>query len=279
MVGFAVLFGCIAVFAGRAWLDRQASLQEAELAKQSKPAVTRTLVVAAGPVRYGNELGPKNLREMPWPGDAMPAGSYKTIKELLADGRRVALSAMEENEPVLAAKITGPGQRATLSSLVREGMKAVTIRVNDVVGVAGFVLPGDHVDVVLTRQPDPATGFAETLLQNVRVLGVDQFADQQSDKPAVARAVTIEVSPEDAQKVTLAANVGSLSLALRRAGEVATAPSRRITVSDLNGASQNVDTTTTSAVAAVPRANLSTTITVTRATKKQDYSVPIDAAN
>ena len=87
---------------------------------------------------------------------------------------------MDENEAVLASKITGPGQRATLSAVLGEGMKAVTIRVNDVEGVAGFVLPGDHVDVVLTRQIDKENATNDVVIENARVLAVDQSADALS---------------------------------------------------------------------------------------------------
>ena len=103
--------------------------------------------------------------------------------------------------------------------MVRDGMKAVTIRVNDVEGVGGFVLPGDHVDVVLTRQVDKSTATTDVVLQNARVLAIDQIADERADKPAVAKAVTLEVDTIGAQKLSLAASVGSLSLMLRKAGE------------------------------------------------------------
>lgn len=118
------------------------------------------------------------------------------------------LAAIEANEPVLALKITGPGQRATLSALVKPGMKAVTIRVNDVEGVGGFVLPGDHVDVVLTRQIDKGSATTQVVLQNTRVLAVDQTADERVVKATVAKSVTLEVDTVDAQKLWLASSVG-----------------------------------------------------------------------
>ena len=116
----------------------------------------------------------------------MPAGAFNKINDLLHGGRRVVLTAIEPNEPVLTLKITGPGQRATLSALVKPGMKAVTIRVNDVEGVGGFVLPGDRVDVVLTRQIDKGSATTEVVLQNTKVLAVDQIADERAAKAAVA---------------------------------------------------------------------------------------------
>src|SRR5262245_66441548 len=94
------------------------------------------------------------LQEVPWPSDALPNGAFAKIHDIMAGGRRVVLAAIEANEPVLSLKITGPGQRATLSALVMPGMKAVTIRVNDVDGGGGFVLRGDPADVVLTPQID-----------------------------------------------------------------------------------------------------------------------------
>ena len=95
-------------------------------------------------------------------------------------------------------------------------MKAATVRVNDIDGVGGFVLPGDHVDVALTRQIDKANGSTEIVLQNVRVLAIDQIADERLDKPSVVKAVTLEVDVVGAQKLSLAASVGSLSLMLRK---------------------------------------------------------------
>src|SRR5207244_7593385 len=106
--------------------------------------------------------------------------------------RRVALAAIERDEPVLSWKVTGPGQRASLSAVLGSDKKAMTIRVNDVSGTAGFVLPGDRVDVLLTRTEDK-TGYTDVLLQNVRALGIDQLADERTEKPSVAKAVTLEV--------------------------------------------------------------------------------------
>ena len=99
-------------------------------------------------------------------------------------------------------------------------MKAVTIRVNDVEGVAGFVLPGDHVDVVLTRPGDKNIAINDVVIQNARVLAIDQLADERADKPSVVKAVTLEVDVTDGQKLALASTVGTLSLMLRKAGEI-----------------------------------------------------------
>lgn len=261
MIGFAVLFGLLAVFIARAWLNSQEEMRMRNMQAQKKPLTTKTIVVAAKPLRYGMELTADSLREIPWSQDAVPKGAFNSISEILVGGKRVVLTPVEANEPVLALKITGAGQRATLSSLVQDGMKAVTIRVNDVEGVGGFVLPGDRVDVVLTRQTDKDKASTEIVLQNARVLAVDQSADISADKPAVAKAVTLEVSTDQAQRVWLASSVGSLSLLLRKAGETNAESTKRITLSDFDGKTAATDTKR---------------VVVTRGVAKQEYSVPLE---
>ena len=160
---------------------------------------SQTVVVAKQSLRFGTELSASMLQEVPWPSDALPGGAFAKIHDIMSGGRRVVLAAIEANEPVLALKITGPGQRATLSALVKPGMKAVTIRVNDVEGVGGFVLPGDHVDIVLTRQIEKGNATTEVVLQNTRVLAVDQTADERAAKATVAKSVTLEVDTVEAQ--------------------------------------------------------------------------------
>lgn len=240
MLLVALVFGLAAALLAKTWLEARQPVPPAVV---EAPAVrVATLVVAREPLRFGSELSPANLREIDWPKAALPDGAFSRISDLLRDGRRpVALAAIEVNEPVLAAKITGPGQRASLSAVIDDGMKAVAIRVTDVQGVAGFVLPGERVDVLLTRLETQRSGdtvsqeraYTDVLLQNVRVLAVDQSADERTDKPAVVKAVTIEVTTEQAQKLTLAGSVGQLSLILRAAGSTAAASTRRISLGDL----------------------------------------------
>jgi pilus assembly protein CpaB len=233
MIGFAVLFGLLAVFLAQIWLNNQADERLKSIDAQRKAAPpARSIVVASKPLRFGDELTSGALREMPWPDNALPAGAFGKIADLTS-GKRIVLMPIDTNEAVLAAKITGPGQRATLSAMLSDGMKAVTIRVNDVEGVAGFVLPGERVDVVLTRSGEKNNAVNDVVLHNVRVLAVDQLADQRADKPAVVKAVTLEVDPTDGQKIALAATVGTLSLLLRKAGDVVSADTRRVTTRDL----------------------------------------------
>jgi len=268
MIGFAVVFGLLAVFIAQAWLNNQANMQARNFEANKKPMATRTIVVAKEPLRFGTELNAAMLQEVPWPAESQPSGAFATINDVLSGGRRVVLAAIEANEPVLSLKITGAGQRATLSALVKPGMKAVTIRVNDVEGVGGFVLPGDHVDVVLTRQIDKGSATTDVVLQNTRVLAVDQSADERLFKASVAKSVTLEVDTVEAQKVWLASSVGSLSLLLRKAGETAAVKTRKITLKDLG---TNEPVGDDNAVTA--------TVVVTRASSKQEYTVPVEGRN
>jgi pilus assembly protein CpaB len=204
------------------------------------------------------------LREVTWPDDTIPAGTYGSIAEIINGGKRIVLASIERNEPILRTKITGPGQKATLSAVIQDGMRAVTVRVNDVDGVAGFILPGDHVDVLLTRQQERTSGMNDVVIQNARVLAVDQLADDAADRPTVARAVTLEVDTIAAQKIALAASLGSLSLMLRRAGEQHMDATRRVSESDL---------TQTEVVRAAPDVKRFTKVTVTRGGNRQEYNV------
>jgi pilus assembly protein CpaB len=265
MIAFAVVFGLLAVFVAQSWLDSAAENRMRSLNAQRKPVTTRTIVVAAKPLRFGNELTPAHLREVAWPDEALPAGAFAKIADVLKDGKRTVLAAIEPNEPLLAVKITGAGQRATLSSLVAPGNKAVTIRVNDVDGVGGFVLPGDRVDVVMTRQVDKNQASNELVLQNARVLAVDQVADERADKPAVVKAVTLEVDTVGAQKLSLAASVGNLSLMLRKAGETVADRPRRITLDDLLSPF-------------APSGDMRSVL-VRRGSASKEYTVPIDTNN
>ena len=143
-------------------------------------------------------------------------------------------------------------------------MTAVTVRVNDVEGVAGFVLPGDHVDVMLTRQGEKNTAATDVVIEDAQVLAIDQLADEKTDKPSVVKAVTLEVKVTDGERIALASTVGTLSLLLRKAGDVADDDSRRVTPADLGKPTT--------------RSSDFVTVAVTRPSKNErvEYSVPVE---
>ena len=161
-----VLVGALGLGGGAVYLTR--GYIESRLLNPQPVVQTRTIVVANQPLSFGVALTGDNLVEIPWPADTDLDGTFTKKEDLLKEGKRVVLTAIQKNEPILATKVTDPNQKATLSVLIDEKMRAVTVRVDDVRGVAGFVTPNDRVDVVLTRG-DQERQSAEILLQNVKV--------------------------------------------------------------------------------------------------------------
>ena len=231
----SVVLALAAVFGVRSFLTQQRMLMARE-----GPAVLNTIVVAAKPMRFGRLVEAGNLKIIAWPNVTLPEGAFRTIEDVIGtSGKpRYVMSAIEREEPILTSKITGEGQRATLSSVLSPGMKAISIRVNDVLGVAGFILPGDRVDVMLTRRSTNSAQnevFTDVLLQGVKVLAVAQNADDRSNEPSVVKTVTFEVSTVEAQKLTLAATIGTLSLALRNIASADVEDVQPINIADLGG--------------------------------------------
>ena len=184
------------------------------------------ILVANDALAFGAPIGAKDVREIDWPAQSSPEGAFANFAELTKNGRRITLSPFVRDEPIISSKVSAPDQRASLSTVIEKGKRAVTVAVDDVRGVAGFIFPGDFVDVALTRT-DNSNGpqnFSDVILQHVKVLAIDQMAGQRQEHPTVAKAVTVEVDPEQALRILLAANVGKLSLILRQPAEVALAP-------------------------------------------------------
>ena len=262
----AAAVGALAVFMARNWIESQ--IPEPVIITKDKVPLS-TVVVARRNLYFGDRLRDNFLQEVSWPRDTVPEGSFKTVEGLL-DQERVVIREIAINEPILKSKITGEGGRATLSARISETMRAVTVRVNDVLGVAGFVLPGDRVDMLLTRELGEDSLITDILLQNIKVLGIDQNADDSADGAQVVRSVTIEVTPPQAQKIVLASNVGSLSLALRNYLDISAQIYRTVSMADLNIGEINQSPNEVAAAAAYdPRRN----VTVTRALLSQNYKV------
>lgn len=216
-LGIALVLGLLAVYFANIFLSR--SERRAEVAS----AGTMKVAVAAVPLDYGVEITPEKVRFVDFPTTSIPPGSFRSFNELLPLGKkRVALRPMQVNEPILASKLSGEGQSASIAALLPDGMRAAAVRINDVSGVAGFVQPNDSVDVLITRDvPGSQRGdqVTDVLLQNVRVIAIDQNAKDANGQPVLARTATLELTPVDSQKVALAQQVGSLSLVLRKPGE------------------------------------------------------------
>ena len=271
----ALVMGGIAAFLARNWL--QAHSQASSTAE-----AVGTIVIAAKPLGFGVAVTVDNIAEIPWAAKALPEGAFATKDDLLKDGRRVVLAPLASNEPVLRSKVTGPGQRASLSSLLQDGNRAVTVRVDDVRGVAGFILPGDFVDVVLIKTDDERVrreNYSDILLQHVKVLAIDQLASERQEQPTIAKAVTLEATPEQAQKILLATNIGKLSLILRQPGEASASSSRRITERDLGTARVPDEAPVVRPVAPPPpvvapvRRPNTATVAIVRGMKREEYTV------
>ena len=124
MVGIAVVFGLLAVFVAQGWLAYQAELSRKTTEPTAKPVATRNIVIASGPLRFGTRLSADALREVAWSDEAIPAGTFSSIADLMSAGNRIVLASIEKNEPILRTKVTGPGQKATLSAVIQDGMRA-----------------------------------------------------------------------------------------------------------------------------------------------------------
>jgi pilus assembly protein CpaB len=190
-------------------------------APQPQPALVQ-VVVAKADVGFGQPVLPEHAELRPWPADAVPPEAFTSLRGVVGDGKgepRRARRAIAAGEVLLAAKLSGFGEKVKITGLIDPALRAVAIRVNDVTGVAGFVTPADRVDIILTRRQEDGLR-ATTILQDVQVLGIDQIADADRDRPSVVRTITVQVPPADVQKLALAQQAGTLSLSLRHFASV-----------------------------------------------------------
>lgn len=205
MLAIAMLAGFAAVVFASRWLV------------QTSSGATVPVAVAADDINLGEPLNEAMVRTVNWPRDSVPPGAFANPKTL--DGRVVRVS-LTHGEPVLESKLAPVGTKGGLSAVIGEGRRAITVRVNDVVGVAGFALPGNYVDVIVNTQEgsnrtDTQQSISKIVLEKILVLAVAQQVNRDDTAPKVVNAVTLEVTPEQAEKLDLARSVGTLSLVLR----------------------------------------------------------------
>ena len=222
-LGASAVLGLAALVVARTVLPNAAQVQAPAGAVQLVSGVP--VVVAARPLKFGDRLEAGQLAIAHLPADAVPEGAFSTVAAVLAQdngGAPVALTPIAAREALLPAKLSGPGARPSVAAEIADGFRAYSIKVSDASGVGGHALPGDRVDVVLLRDLTPngevRNYVSEVVIQNVRVLAVDLNADLASNKPATPSTATLEVSVEDSQKLAVAADLGKLSLALRKTG-------------------------------------------------------------
>lgn len=274
MLGLAAVLAVASVLIARSWLQSQ--VQPVALVQQIQ---TTPVVVASSPLYYGNKIRAEHLKVVAWPSSSLPLDTFQSTAEVLGDDKpRSALRVIEAGEPILKSKVSGFGDRASLSALITPSMRATTVRVNDVVGVAGFVLPGDRVDVLLTRKLEKGEMINDVLLQNIRVLGIDQNASQAGNEPSVARAVTLEVTTSQSQKLALAQQVGSLALSLRNISNIVAVATKTMRIRDLKGGEANKPKVAKpvrriSATRRAPRIKRVSNVNVVRAMHTTNYEV------
>ena len=177
------------------------------------------IAVVAREVNLGQKLNPEMLKLVDWPANSIPPDSFKDLAELSG---RVTKVSLQVGEPIMASKLAPIGTQGGLSAVIAEGKRAITVRVNDVVGVAGFALPGNFVDIIVNTQKDVGNNdnrqsqdISKIVLEHILVLAVAQEVGRDETKPKVVNAVTLEVTPQQAEMIDLARSVGELSLVLR----------------------------------------------------------------
>jgi pilus assembly protein CpaB len=205
MLFIAAIAGLAAVFLAARWMQNQGGEKG-------------RIAVANVDIELGGRVSPEMIRMADWPEGSVPAGAFNEGPKL--EGR-VVLVSIQRGEPITEGRLAPVGTKGGLSAVVPEGKRAMTVRVNDVVGVAGFALPGTYVDVMVNTQDERAQrgdrdhSISKIVLERILVLAVAQEADRDSTKPKVVNAVTLELTPKDAEMLDLARSVGTLSLVLR----------------------------------------------------------------
>jgi pilus assembly protein CpaB len=227
ILAMAVIAAAVAGFSTLRFLStRQVTAVTAPAARKA------SVVLAARDLPVGHLVSAEDVRAVEWPADLVPAGYYSQAADVVGRG---LISGVRANEPLLAAKLAEPGSRAGLPILIPEGMRAMSIPVDQVVGVAGFVIPQTRVDVLLTIQPPGQNEtITQIILQNLTVLTAGQ-AVQRNDAgdPITVNVVTLMVTPEQAERLSLATSQGRIQLALRNMLDIDDATTQGIRVSGL----------------------------------------------
>lgn len=247
----------VAVAGGSVLVAREYVGNQADANNASERMAVVDVIVARVDIPYGQAIETHMLSSISWPADSVPPGVFTESVALVGDQEveaRRAKTKFSQGELILVSKVSEPGEKVTIVQSLGKNTRAMAIKVSAETAVGGFVTPGDTVDVVLTQGRDVDIR-AVTILQNIRVIGVDQASDQENDQSIVARTVTVEVSPEQGQKLALAQRAGTLSLSLRTLDSVEDAPLESIKLSDL-----------LREISPVPEDTKSTTIRVRRGT-------------
>jgi len=207
LIGSSLVFGAVAAFF------------VAQLTKAPSAAKGPHVVIASSAIQAGTALSSAQLKALDWPSSSVPKDVFADAKLL---ENRVARQTIEAGELVLESKLAPVDSKGGLAATIATGKRAISVRVNDVVGVAGFALPGNYVDVLVSAKDSNGKAFSKIVLNRVKVLAVAQDTVADPTKPKIVNAVTLELTPEESEQLDLARSIGTLSLALRN--EMDTSP-------------------------------------------------------
>jgi pilus assembly protein CpaB len=227
ILGLAVIAAAVAGFSTLRFLSTRPVT--AVVAPSMRKA---TVVLAARDLPVGHPVTAEDVRTVEWPADVVPVGYHSEIADVVGRG---LIMAVRTNEPLLASKLAERGSGGGLPILIPEGMRAMSISVDQVVGVAGFVIPGTRVDVLLTIQPPGQTeNVTQIILQNLTVLTAGQITERNdAGDPITVNVVTLMLSPEQAERLSLATSQGRIQLALRNMLDIEDATTTGVRVSGL----------------------------------------------
>lgn len=207
MIGVALFMALAAVILAAQWIASQSATNSNKVA------------VALLDINMGARISPELVHMVDWPVNSMPPGAIVDLAK--AEGR-ITRTNIQRGEPIMETKLAPEGTSGGLSAVVSPGKRAMTVRVNDVVGVAGFALPGNFVDILVNTQNDfhgdnapRELAISKIVLERILVLAVAQESNRDDTKPKVVNAVTLELTPDQVEKLDLARSVGTLSLVLR----------------------------------------------------------------
>ncbi len=200
MLGISVVIAAIAVYLASNWLSKKGDI------------ATAKVVVAKTDVAAGTPVTPEVVTLSDWPRASVPKGAFGDVA-MLKD--RVISTGLTAGEPVVESRLAPVGSKGGLSAVITPGKRALTVKVNEIVGVAGFALPGNFVDIMVNTSDERGNPISKIVLEKILVLAVAQEAERDPTKPKVVNAVTMELTPEEVEKLDLARSIGSLSLVLR----------------------------------------------------------------
>ncbi len=204
LISLALVMAIGAAYTANRWVASQV------VGKQSTNGTQ--VVAAAMTIPYGTKVETRHVRYVEVPDEAAPVGAFTAMDDIVG---AVAIVEISRGEVLIADRFSAHDTGSTLAALVSENMRALTVRVNDVIGVAGFLLPGNRVDILASRRIGNQRAVTETILEDIKVLAVDQSAATDRNEPIIVRAVTLEMTPEDAEVLVTARTEGTIQLTLR----------------------------------------------------------------